>query len=153
MQRAVTRQRIRGLAAHSKLWCLVLSLHAILHGSRDLHSSLLVLATRPPMNTSAQYTGIAPGIPSLGAACQRGVGARKRGTKTALWWASHTWRRSLCAPVPFPSGPAPRQLRDLACTNPHMVVPQSLCRLIDGGGDDHLRDAAILGVVHLHQGA
>ena len=35
-------------------------------------STRMVLATRPPMTTAAWYMGTAPGIQSLGAACQRG---------------------------------------------------------------------------------
>ena len=35
---------------------------------------------------------------------------------------------------------------------PQVVVSQGLHGLTDGGGDDHLRDVAVLGVIHLHPG-
>ena len=55
-------------------------------------SVLVVLATRPPITASTGYAGTAIGTQSLGAACHRGVGAHRRGARTALWRASHALR-------------------------------------------------------------
>ena len=52
----------------------------------------------------------------------------------------------------FLQGPLPDDPVVCSVQIPPVVVPQSPHRLVDGGGDNHLRDAANLGVVHLHPG-
>ena len=64
-------------------------------------SSLVVFATRPSMTASAGYASIALCSQPLGAACHRGVGARKRGIKLTSWRASRAlsaWCVWMCRP-------------------------------------------------------
>ena len=52
----------------------------------------------------------------------------------------------------FLQGPIPGDPVVYSVQLPQVVVPRSLHRLVDVAGDDHLRDATVLGVLHLHPG-
>ena len=87
VQSSISQQRIRGLA-HSRSSgaefsaSMVSFMAVVTLTAKNVWytvSILVVLATRPPMTTSEGYAGTTPGTQSLGAACHRGVGARRRG--------------------------------------------------------------------------